>query len=136
VEEAASYVETMRRFGMDAIFLAAPTSSAKRCKLIAEHSTGFVYLVSRAGVTGEKDSVSAALAPLVASMRSLTNLPLAAGFGISKPEHAAEVGAIADAVAIGSAFVRTIEQQMGDALEQRLTSQARGFRGALFRSSA
>lgn len=136
VEEAASYVETMRRFGMDAIFLAAPTSSAKRCKLIAEHSTGFVYLVSRAGVTGEKDSVSAALAPLVASMRSLTNLPLAAGFGISKPEHAAEVGAIADAVAIGSAFVRTIEQHMGDALEQRLTAQARGFRDALFRSSA
>lgn len=110
VEEAEPYVSAMRAAGLDTVFLAAPTSTAERLKLVARYSTGFVYLVSRTGVTGERESVSTAVAPLVNSMRELTPLPLAVGFGISTPEQAREVSKIADAVVVGSAFVRLIEQ--------------------------
>jgi tryptophan synthase alpha chain len=110
VEEAAPYVSTMRSAGLDTIFLAAPTSTPRRLKLVAEYSTGFVYLVSRTGVTGESASVSHLVAPLVRSMRAVTSLPLAVGFGISTSQQAREVAQLADAVVVGSAFVRLIEQ--------------------------
>jgi tryptophan synthase alpha chain len=109
VEEAAAYVPAIRAAGLDTIFLAAPTSTGARMRLIAQHSSGFVYLVSRTGVTGEQTSLSDAVAPLIASMRSVTELPLAVGFGISRREHVAAVSALADAVVVGSAFVRAIE---------------------------
>ena len=80
---------------------------------MAQYSTGFVYLVSRTGVTGERDSLSDAVAPLVDAMRAITNLPLAVGFGISRPEHVAQVAAQADAVVVGSALVRVIEKHAG-----------------------
>ena len=76
VEEAHEYVGAMHRHGLDTVFLAAPTSTPRRLKLVAEYSTGFVYLVSRTGVTGEQDSLSAAVAPLVRAMRAITDLPL------------------------------------------------------------
>jgi tryptophan synthase alpha chain len=110
VEEASPYVSVMRSAGLDTVFLAAPTSTAHRLKLVAEYSTGFVYLVSRTGVTGERASVSDSVAPLVKSMRAATNLPLAVGFGISTPEQARDVARLADGVVVGSAFVRLIEQ--------------------------
>lgn len=110
VEEAAPYVAPMAAAGLDTIFLAAPTSTPRRLKLVAEYSTGFVYLVSRTGVTGEQASVSNLVAPLVESMRAVTKLPLAVGFGISTPEQAHEVAQLADGVVVGSAFVRLIEQ--------------------------
>ena len=91
VEEAEPYVAAMRAAGLDTVFLAAPTSTPRRLKLVAKYSTGFVYLVSRTGVTGERDSLSESVEPLVASMRAVTNLPLAVGFGISTPEQAREV---------------------------------------------
>src|SRR5580658_2038174 len=106
VEEAGQYVEAMRRHGLDTVFLAAPTSTPRRLKLVAEYSTGFVYLVSRTGVTGEQVALSDALGPLVKAVRGSTNLPLAAGFGISTPEQASAVARIADGVVVGSAFVR------------------------------
>ncbi len=102
----------MHRHGLDTVFLAAPTSTARRLKLVAQYSTGFVYLVSRTGVTGERDSLSDAIAPLVRAMRAVTDLPLAVGFGISRPEHVAELGAQVDAVVVGSALVRTIERHL------------------------
>jgi len=108
VEEADRYVDVMRSHDLDTVFLAAPTSTPRRLELVAKHSSGFVYLVSRTGVTGEQASVSNAVAPLVASMRAVTSLPLAVGFGISTPEQVAQVGAVADAVVVGSAFVRTV----------------------------
>ena len=111
VEEASPYVSAMRSAGLDTVFLAAPTSTPERLKLVAEYSTGFVYLVSRTGVTGERASLSSAVAPLVASMRAITPLPLAVGFGISTPEQAHEVAQIADGIVVGSAFVRLIEQK-------------------------
>src|SRR6058998_1029585 len=92
VEEAGAYVGVMRAAGLDTVFLAAPTSTPRRLRLVAEYSTGFVYLVSRTGVTGERNSISSAVGPLIRSMREVTHLPLAVGFGVSTPEHVAEIG--------------------------------------------
>jgi len=126
VEEAAEYVAAMHRHGLDTVFLAAPTSTERRLKLVAQYSTGFVYLVSRTGVTGERDSLSTAVAPLVAAMRAVTTLPLAVGFGISRPEHVAEMGKLVEAVVVGSAIVRLIERNAGNAsLEIQLESFVR-----------
>jgi tryptophan synthase alpha chain len=127
VDEAGSYVGAMRSAGLDTIFLAAPTSTPARLRLVAQYSSGFAYLVSRTGVTGERAGVSTFAAPLVASMRAVTDLPLAVGFGISRPEHVSEVGAFADAAVVGSAFVRLIEAG-GPALEGELESFARALK--------
>ena len=110
IEEASQPVAELRRAGLDTIFLAAPTSSDRRLKLVAEHSSGFVYLVSRTGVTGEQASVAETAKPLIARMRKLTNLPLAVGFGVSSPDHVRDVAAVADGVVVGSALVRCIER--------------------------
>jgi len=126
VEEAGDYVAAMHRHGLDTVFLAAPTSTERRLKLVAQYSTGFVYLVSRTGVTGERESLSAAVTPLVEALRAVTNLPLAVGFGISKPEHVAELGRQVEAVVVGSAIVRLIERNAGNAsLEIQLESFVR-----------
>ena len=109
VEEAESYVAAMRAAGLDTVFLAAPTSTDRRLELVAKYSTGFVYLVSRTGVTGERTSLSDALAPLIQRTRAVTALPLAVGFGISTPEQAGNVAKMADGVVVGSAIVRLIE---------------------------
>jgi tryptophan synthase alpha chain len=110
VEEAGSYMGVMRSAGLDTVFLAAPTSTEARLKLAAQYSTGFIYLVSRTGVTGERAALSDALEPLIARTRAVTNLPLAAGFGISTPEQAGVVAKMADGVVVGSAIVRMIEK--------------------------
>jgi tryptophan synthase alpha chain len=110
VEEAGPYVDAMRSHGLDTVFLVAPTSTRRRLELVAKYSTGFVYLVSRTGVTGERNTLSDSVAPLAELMRVITDLPLAVGFGISKPEHVRAVGGIADAVVVGSAIVRAVEQ--------------------------
>ena len=126
VEEAQDYVEAMQRYGLDTVFLAAPTSTERRLKLVAQYSTGFVYLVSRMGVTGERESLSDAVQPLVKAVRAITELPLAVGFGISRPEHVAELGRLVEAVVVGSAFVRLIENNRDNAsLEIQLESFTR-----------
>jgi tryptophan synthase alpha chain len=126
VEEASDYVAAMHRQGLDTVFLAAPTSTERRLKLVAQYSTGFVYLVSRTGVTGERDSLSDAVAPLVRAVRAVTDLPLAVGFGISKPEHVAELGRQVEAVVVGSAIVRLIERNLDNtSLEIQLESFVR-----------
>jgi len=112
VEEAHEYVGAMHRHGLDTVFLAAPTSTERRLKLVAQYSTGFVYMVSRTGVTGERENISDTVAPLVRSMRAVTDLPLAVGFGVSKPEHVGELGRQVEAVVVGSAFVRLIERNL------------------------
>jgi tryptophan synthase alpha chain len=109
IEEAAEPVLQLRANGLDTVFLAAPTSSEQRLRLVAQHSSGFVYLVSRAGVTGEQTSLSAAAAPLTKRMRAITDLPLALGFGISTADQVAEAAALADGVVVGSAIVKCIE---------------------------
>jgi tryptophan synthase alpha chain len=109
VEEAAEPVNRLRSQSLDTVFLAAPTSSERRLRLVAEHSSGFVYLVSRTGVTGEQQSLAASAAPLAARMRQLTQLPIALGFGVSTPAQVAEVAKLADGVVVGSAIVKFIE---------------------------
>ena len=110
VEEADDRVETMRKHGLDTIFMAAPTSTERRLKLVAEYSTGFVYVVSRTGVTGEKSTLASGVHGLVDQVRRLSQLPLAVGFGISTRAHVEVVGGYADGVVVGSAVVRVIEQ--------------------------
>jgi tryptophan synthase alpha chain len=110
VEEAEPYVGAMRTAGLDTVFLAAPTSTQRRMELVAKYSTGFIYLVSRTGVTGERTTVSDAVAPLVSAMRKVTELPLAVGFGISNADQVRTVGALADGVVVGTAVVRVVEQ--------------------------
>src|SRR3984885_11935129 len=110
VEEAEPYIHFMRRAGLDTVFLAAPTSSRRRLELVAKYSTGFIYLVSRTGVTGERASVSDSVEPLVSAMRGVTKLPLAVGFGVSTADHVRSIGAVADGVVVGSAFERAIEE--------------------------
>jgi tryptophan synthase alpha chain len=128
VEEAEAYVAAMHRQHLDTVFLAAPTSTERRLKLVAQYSTGFIYLVSRTGVTGEQDSLSGMIAPLIRRMRAVTNLPLAVGFGISKPEHVAELGSHVEAVVVGSAIVRVIEQHAGPDLERHLEAFTRSLK--------
>lgn len=110
VEEAGEYVKVMREAGLDTVFLAAPTSTDRRLKLVAEYSSGFIYLVSRTGITGEQQTISDSALPLIERMRALTSLPLALGFGISKPEHVAALAGQVEAVVVGSAIVRQIEK--------------------------
>lgn len=112
VEEAEPYACAMRQAGLDTVFLAAPTSTERRLELVARYSSGFVYLVSRTGVTGERTEISESVSPLVSAMRKVTTLPLAVGFGISTPDQVRVVGEIADGVVVGSAFVRAIERNL------------------------
>lgn len=111
VEESAEYVRTMRGHGLATVFLAAPTSPDERLKRIAEASSGFVYAVSRLGVTGARSQVSADAQELVARVRRYTDLPVAVGFGVSNAEQFQAVGSYADAVVIGSAIVSIIERE-------------------------
>jgi tryptophan synthase alpha chain len=113
-EESAEFVGKLRPAGIDTIFLAAPTSTDDRLKMIAEACTGFVYVVSRTGVTGVRDSLSEAVSRLTRRVRKFTDLPVAVGFGVSTPEHAAEVWRTADAVVVGSRIVAEIEKHVGD----------------------
>jgi tryptophan synthase alpha chain len=132
VEEAQPYTCAMRKAGLDTVFLAAPTSTPRRLELVAKYSSGFVYLVSRTGVTGERTTVSEAVGPLVSAMRKVTSLPLAVGFGISTADQVRSVGGIADAVVVGSAFVRVIEQNAANSeLPHRLEALARELAGGL-----
>jgi tryptophan synthase alpha chain len=110
-EEAGPYVEAMRGQNLDTVFLASPTSTDARLERVAKLSTGFLYLISRTGVTGERGELSASLRPLVERARRFTSLPLAVGFGISNPAQVAEVQALADAAVVGSAVVHAIEER-------------------------
>ena len=110
VEEAADYLAQMRRVGLSPIFLAAPTSPDARIEAIAAHSAGFIYAISRTGVTGRQKQLAGDAAALVERIRRWTRLPVAVGFGISSAEHFAQVGQFADAAVIGSAIVELIER--------------------------
>jgi tryptophan synthase alpha chain len=109
-EEAGDYRRILSAHDLDTIFLAAPTSSDKRLERIADCSSGFIYLISRTGVTGAKESLPTELPALVRRVNRLTSLPLAVGFGISLPGHVAALGGLADAAVVGSALVNEIER--------------------------
>jgi tryptophan synthase alpha chain len=110
VEEAGEYLAEMKGNGLAPIFLAAPTSPDARLKAIAGVSQGFVYAISRVGITGTQDKVAGDASELVMRLRQFTKLPIAVGFGISNAEHVRAVGEFADAAVIGSALVALIEK--------------------------
>lgn len=109
-EEAEEYRSTLPAHGLDTVFLAAPTSTDARLALIAHVSSGFLYLISRAGVTGAREALPPDLPALVRRTRKFTSLPIAVGFGISLPTHVTVLGGIADAAVVGSALVAEIEK--------------------------
>jgi tryptophan synthase alpha chain len=110
VEEAAEYLAEMDRTGLAPIFLAAPTSPDARLEAIAAHSKGFIYAISRTGITGTQAAVAGDAAALVGRIRRWSRLPVAVGFGISNAEHVAQVAEFADAAVVGSAIVELIER--------------------------
>lgn len=112
-EESGEFEAALRDHGLDMIFLIAPTSTDERLKLVAERASGFIYAVSRAGVTGTRDTVSAEAEKLVSRMRQFSDLPIAVGFGISNAEQVADVHRYADAVVVGSAIVAEMERLAG-----------------------
>jgi tryptophan synthase alpha chain len=113
VEEAGEYLQAMRKYDLAPVFLAAPTSPDDRLKRIADASRGFVYAVSRTGVTGARQQLAVDAKKLVRRLRRVTKLPVSLGFGISTADQFAEVGKFADAVVVGSAIVKTIERNRG-----------------------
>jgi tryptophan synthase alpha chain len=128
VEEAGDYLAAMREHDLSPVFLAAPTSPDERLRRISEASRGFVYAVSRTGVTGQRQELAEDARKLVKRLRRVTRLPIALGFGISTAEQFAEVGEFADVVVVGSAIVETIERSkgreaaaVGDLVKQLLT---------------
>jgi len=113
VEESGEFVRTMRNASLNTVFLVAPTSTPERMRKIAETSTGFLYAVSRTGVTGERQELDIDLQAFLATLRNCTRTPIAVGFGISRPEHVRAVWEQADGAVVGSAIVREIEQHIG-----------------------
>ena len=109
-EEAGEFASVLRAHDLDMIFLVAPTSNDERLQMVAERASGFIYAVSRAGVTGARDEVSAEAEKLVRRLRRFSDLPVAVGFGISTPDQVADVWRYADAAVVGSAIVKEIEQ--------------------------
>jgi len=114
-EESADFNRALARRGLDQIFLVAPTTSDARLRSIADRASGFIYAVSRAGVTGARTDLSTEAARLVSRVREVSELPVAVGFGISTPEHVSEVWTYADAAVVGSALVAEIERREGHA---------------------
>jgi tryptophan synthase alpha chain len=113
VEEADEYLKHMRRADLATVFLAAPTTTDDRLKRICAVSTGFIYAISRTGVTGARKDLAEDALKLVERLRKFTRLPIAVGFGISGPEHFASIRSFADAAVVGSAIVQAIEQNPG-----------------------
>jgi tryptophan synthase alpha chain len=125
-EEAGDYRAAMSKHSLDTIFLAAPTSTDERLARIAEVSSGFLYVISRTGVTGAKDKLPDDLPALIRRARRATRLPIAVGFGVSLPAHVSMLGGLADAAVVGSALVDEIERATTvDAAAQALAARVR-----------
>ena len=135
VEEAAEYLAEMDRVGLSPVFLAAPTSPDERLEAIAAHSRGFIYAISRVGITGKQQSLTSDAAALVARIRASfgsgrTKLPVAVGFGISNAQHVAQVAEFADAAVVGSAIVELIERSSPDSAPREVARFIKGLRQA------
>jgi len=130
-EESVDYRCVLAAHHLDTVFLGAPTSTDERLAAIAAVTTGFLYLISRTGVTGAKDALPDELPALLRRARAITNLPIAVGFGISLPGHVAVLGGLADAAVIGSALVSEIENAKSvDAAATALAARIRSLKQA------
>jgi tryptophan synthase alpha chain len=131
IAEAGDFRSTLKAAGLDTIFLLSPTTTDARIQKAAELGSGFLYGISRLGVTGARDRVASGAEALVRRIRAHTSMPVALGFGISRPEHVAEVGAYADAAVVGSALVSKIaEASVSADLIERVEEYVRWLRGA------
>ena len=127
-EESENYEALMKKAGLATIYLVAPTTPFDRIALIVKRGTGFIYYVSREGVTGMQAKVSKGIGEMTAKIRAHTQLPIAVGFGISTPEQARTVAASSEAVVVGSAIVNQIAQHCGNA---RMVEQVTEFTNSL-----
>jgi tryptophan synthase alpha chain len=131
IEEAGGFRETLAGAGLDTIFLLSPTTTDERIRQAAKLGRGFLYGISRLGVTGTRDRVATGAEAMVRRIRAHTSLPIALGFGISRPEHVAEVTAYADAAVVGSALVALIAEAGGSPdLPSRVEQYVRWLKGA------
>lgn len=130
VEESDDYVRILRAEGLATVFLAAPTSPDARLKAIAEVSSGFVYAISRVGITGTQTELASDAEALVKRIKSFTTLPVALGFGVSTPQHVAQVAKFADAAVIGSAIVALVEKTPANEAAKAVGEFVRSLRGA------
>ena len=130
VEESDPLRRVLAAAGLDVIFLLSPTTTLDRMRRAGELGTGFLYAISRMGVTGARDSIATGVSALVQRIRSVSDLPVAVGFGLSRPEHVRAVGAVADAAVVGSALVSVIAEA-GDTPElvPRVEEYVRWLRG-------
>jgi tryptophan synthase alpha chain len=140
-EESAEYRAVVSSRGLDTVFLAAPTSTDERLTRIAACTSGFLYLISRTGVTGAKDALPEDLPALIRRARRVTQLPIAVGFGISLPVHVSVLGGLADAAVVGSALVAEIERAASvdsaeRALAERIAALKQAARRGLSRREA
>src|ERR1700761_5956123 len=129
VEEAAEYLDVMRANDLAPVFLAAPTSPDDRLRAIAEQSRGFVYAISRVGITGTQTELAADAETLVRRLKQFTHLPIALGFGISNADHVRAVSAFADAAVVGSAIVGLVEKTPAAEAAQAVGDFVRSLRG-------
>jgi tryptophan synthase alpha chain len=134
VEEAREYLEHLEGHHLSPIFLAAPTSPDERLARIAAASRGFVYAISRTGITGTQQSLAADAKGLVSRLRRYTSLPIAVGFGISNAEHFAAVGEFADAAVIGSALVQIIENSAPHEAPSSIARFIKGLRAPILQA--
>jgi tryptophan synthase alpha chain len=126
IEEAGELRDMLRARGIDMIFLVSPTTSDRRLRRAAELGSGFLYAISRLGVTGAREHVAEGARALVGRVRAVSDLPIALGFGVSTAEHVREVCEYADAAVVGSALVRVIEDTSGTRpVEARVSSFVR-----------
>lgn len=130
VEEAADWLALTKQHGLAPVFLAAPTSPDARLKAIATHSQGFVYAISRVGITGTQTELAADAEALVMRIKQFTKLPVALGFGVSTPEHVKAVGAFADAAVVGSAIVGLVEKTAPDEAPKAVGEFVKSLKGA------
>ena len=126
IDDCDEIVAPAEAAGLETVFMVTPNSSDQRIELIASKTTGFIYTVSTLGVTGARSQLSDMVKPLIARLKSMTDVPVCVGFGISTPEHARDVAAAgADGVIIGSRIVRMIEANLGNT--EKMKSQIAGF---------
>jgi tryptophan synthase alpha chain len=130
IEEAHGFHQALTAAGLDTIFLLSPTTTEARIRRASELGSGFLYGISRLGVTGARDTVAAGASALVGRIRAHTSMPVALGFGISRPEHVTEVCRYADAAVVGSALVSLIAEAGGSpALADRVEEYVRWLKG-------
>jgi tryptophan synthase alpha chain len=129
IEEAAEYLDAMRANQLGPVFLAAPTSPDSRLKAIAQNSQGFVYAISRTGITGTQSHLTSDASQVVTRLRQFTKLPIAVGFGVSNADHVKAVGEFADAAVIGSAIVQLIEKTAPEQAAAEVGTFVAGLRG-------